>query len=87
MPKLAEGSDDAIGRRGHLGRLDEPHARRAVVGREKPQEALAVAVLAADDLLLPPLPVVQADELIEDELHGQHQRRRRPSPPRAATAR
>ena len=60
--------------RGHLGRLDEPHPRGAVGGRKQSQKAFAVAVLAADDLLLPLVPVVQADELVENRLHLADQR-------------
>ena len=41
---------------------------------KQPQEALAVAVLAADDLLLPLVPLVHADELVQ---HGLHFGRRR----------
>ena len=58
-----------IGGRRNLVRLDEAHARRAVRGRKQPQKALAVAVLAADDLLLARVPMVQADELVDDGLH------------------
>ena len=59
--------------RGHLAGLDEPQPGRAVGGGKKPQKALAVAVLAADDLLLPLVPLVDADELVQHGLDlGQH---------------
>ena len=63
-----------IAGRGHLGRLDEPHPRGPVGGGEQPQKTLAVAVLAADDFLLPLVPAVQADELVQNGLHLAHQR-------------
>ena len=46
-------------------------------GGKEPQKALAVAVLAADDLLLPLVPVVEAEKLVEDRLHVAEQRLRR----------
>ena len=43
---------------------------RGAVGRgEQPQETLAVAVFAADDLLLPLVPLVVADEIVQHGLH------------------
>ena len=70
-----------------LGRLDEPHPGDAVGGREQPQEDLAVAVAPADDLLLPLVPAVDADEVVEERLDVGHESRRRRRWPRRATAR
>ena len=56
MPKLAAGSAGALRGRGDLRRLDEADPRGPVGRDEQPQEDLAVAVAAADDLLLPLVP-------------------------------
>ena len=55
----------------HLVRLDEPHARHAVVVDKEPQKRLAVAIDPPDDLLLPQLPAILALELVEHLLHRQ----------------
>ena len=70
MPKLADGSPAKLGRRDDLVRLDEPHARHSVAIDKEPQKRLAVAVDAADDLLLPHLPAILV-----------HETRRAPSAP------
>ena len=69
MPKEAAGSFVFAGGRGHLVGLDEPHAEDSIFGGKESQKAFAVAVLAADDFLLPPPPVVHADEIVEHGLH------------------
>ncbi len=56
--------------RGDLAGLDEADARRAVERGEEPQEDFAVAVAAADDLLLPAVPGVSSEELVELGLDG-----------------
>ena len=60
---------------GHLARLDEPHPRGAVGGREQPQKH-SPSRSRRDDLLLPLVPVVQADEIVEHGLHGRGKFRR-----------
>ena len=69
MPKLADGIAGQLRRRRDLLRLDEPHARHAVGIDEEPQKRFAVAIDAADDLLLPQLPAVLLRELVEHLLH------------------
>ena len=63
------GSAAQLGRRRDLVRLDEPHARQAVVVDEEPQERFAVAIDAADDLLLPLVPAILVLKLVEHLLH------------------
>ena len=68
MPKLAAGSPASSRGRGDLARLDEAHAGLTPSAvDEEPQEHLAVAIVAADDLLLSAMPVVLGDEFVE---HG-----------------
>jgi len=64
---VAQGS--RLRRRGDLVGLDEPHAGGPVGGEEEPQEALAVAVFSADDLLLALVPFVDLHELVDHGLH------------------
>ena len=61
-------------RRADLAGLDEPHPGGPVGVGEQPQEAFAVAVLAADDFLLAFVPLVRADELVQHALHVAQQR-------------
>ena len=71
MPRRAAGSAASLRRRrGDLVGLDEADAERAVGQREEAEEGFAIAVAAADDLLLAMLPAVVADEVVELGLDG-----------------
>ena len=74
--ELGGGVGGLLGRRGNLARLYEADARRAVGGEEESQKHFAIAVAAEHDLLLPPLPAVGLNEIIEHVLHGCDPRRR-----------
>ena len=65
-------------RRGDLIGLDEADAERAVGERKEAEEGFAIAVAAADDLLLTSVPVVGADECVEFGLDGLREVVRRP---------
>ena len=70
-------------RRGHLLGLDEADPYTAVAGVEEAQEALAIAVLAADDPLLPLVPAVFAGKGVEHRLRLADQLGRAITAPRA----
>ena len=71
---------EPLRRRGDLPRLDESDARPSVRRGEEPQEHFSVAIPTADDLLLPPVPGILVDELVEHVLDHRRQFRRRVAP-------
>ncbi len=72
--------DGPTGRRGDLIRLDEPQPHGPIRRREQPQEAFAIAIFPPNDFLLPPVPLIDSNELIEHGLNIPRQIARPPRP-------